>query len=751
MLVAIAAILFGVGVTYRAQKKILRELAPPKPAVLPNELNSTAEDWAWTKSEGGKVEVEICAKDFRQVKDASRTDLQGVRLKLFHQDHGKYDFVKSASATFFLNEHRLYSDGAVQITLDMPIEDGARPCSIPQAQPAHKLVSIESSGVTFDSESGHADTDRPTRFIFEHGDGTSNGASYDPNTHQLELLNDAKMNWQPVGPHAQPMLIEAGNVEYRESESQILLKPWGRLTRENTVVEGENPVVQLQDKRIHQITATKAHGSDTYPNRTLQYAADELWVDFNDAGVVQKITAQTNARLVAANASSETTVTAYHVEMMFEPENGQSVLTQVAAVGNSQVSSKPLPVPGRQIGETHILRADQLEMKMRPGGREIASIAALTPGVLEFIPNLPTQHHRTLNGKNIVIAYGPQNRIGTFHAIEVTTQTDPTADERKRKVAGSITTSKEMLARFDPKTSKMAELEQTGDFRYQQGDRRARAAKATLDEDQNVIVLQTAARVSDPTGFTSADRIRMDQKTGDFTAEGHVNSSRMPDKDQQKNSQMLSGDEPLQAQARKVVSTDHNRRIHYEGSVLLWQGANRIQANAVDIDREKRSLIGDGSVVTSLWEEPKDEQKRKTATPVLTVVHAGHLVYTDANRLAVYTGGIELTRVALRVKSRELQAYLAASGADSRLEKAIADGGVEVFQAAKDRTRTGTAEHSEYYTSDQKLILTGGKPTLVDSKDGTAQGAQLTYFANDARLLINGSPGHPAKSQVKQK
>ena len=28
--------------------------------------------------------------------------------------------------------------------------------------------------------------------------------------------------------------------------------------------------------------------------------------------------------------------------------------------------------------------------------------------------------------------------------------------------------------------------------------------------------------------------------------------------------------------------------IHYEGGVTMWQGANRIQADTVDIDREKK-------------------------------------------------------------------------------------------------------------------------------------------------------------------
>ena len=167
----------------------------------------------------------------------------------------------------------------------------------------------------------------------------------------------------------------------------------------------------------------------------------------------------------------------------------------------------------------------------------------------------------------------------------------------------------------------------------------------------NVIVLDGIAHMLDATGSTTADRIRMDQRTGDFEATGNVNSSRMPEKDPNKNSQMLSSDEPLQAQARRMVSTNRNHSIHYEGNVLMWQGANRITADTIDVEREKRNLTADGHVVSSLWEQPKDDAK-KGGPAMLTVVHAPRLVYQDDTRLAEYSGGVDLVRGKMHVKSK---------------------------------------------------------------------------------------------------
>ena len=75
-----------------------------------------------------------------------------------------------------------------------------------------------------------------------------------------------------------------------------------------------------------------------------------------------------------------------------------------------------------------------------------------------------------------------------------------------------------------------------------------------------------------------------------------------------------------------------------------------------------------------------------------------------------------MNRPNLQVKAREIRAFLADSGADSRLEKAFADGAVQIVQTLPDVTRTGTAEHSEYYTGEQKVILQGGDAEVADSK-----------------------------------
>jgi lipopolysaccharide transport protein LptA len=143
----------------------------------------------------------------------------------------------------------------------------------------------------------------------------------------------------------------------------------------------------------------------------------------------------------------------------------------------------------------------------------------------------------------------------------------------------------------------------------------------------------------------------------------------------------------------------------------------------------------------------------KDAKPVFTVVRASDLVYTESSHEAVYQGGVTLERPALTVDARTLHAFLTA---DSTLEKAIADGAVKIVStelstAKEKRTRTGTAEHAEYYTAEQKVILTKGNPKVVDSVKGQTTGQELIWWADNDRFVVNGVAEQPARTRFKKK
>ncbi len=100
---------------------------------------------------------------------------------------------------------------------------------------------------------------------------------------------------------------------------------------------------------------------------------------------------------------------------------------------------------------------------------------------------------------------------------------------------------------------------------------------------------------------------------------------------------------------------------------------------------------------------PNPPPSRRQKAAVLTVVQAQLQLYRGESAGGVYRGRAILPP-GMQVKARELKAFLADSDADSRLQKAFADGGVEIRRRSPGRQRTGTGEHGEYYVDDQKVI-----------------------------------------------
>ena len=222
-------------------------------------------------------------------------------------------------------------------------------------------------------------------------------------------------------------------------------------------------------------------------------------------------------------------------------------------------------------------------------------------------------------------------------------------------------------------------------------------------------------------------------------------------------SPMMSNQEVTQARAQKLTAGQRGQKLHYEGSAVAWQGANRIEADRIDIDQETRVVEAHGNVISQFADKAATDAKAKgrSAATVFTVVKAADLEYTESTRLAYYRGGVILTRPGLTVTGRELRAYLNDSSQDNSLEKAITDGSAKIVSINTDakgrRVRTATSDHAEYYTADQKLFMEGGQPEMTDSVKGKTTGRQLTWFANSDRLLVDGEESKPALSTIRKK
>jgi lipopolysaccharide export system protein LptA len=340
-------------------------------------------------------------------------------------------------------------------------------------------VHIKSSGVRFDSKSGAASTERPASFQFDRGEGKSVGARYDPATRELHMHNEVALTWFGSTPGKQ-MEVQAGSLVYHEAESKIFLTPWTKFKRGTLAVEAAGTVVTLVDGAIQHIEAQQARGVETQPKRQLEFAADGLRMRFNAEGEVENLIGERNAKLVSTAASAQTTVTSNRVDLEFEASAEESTLKKALATGGSVVESKPRPRSGSPLPDTRIVKSQTIVLYMRPAGEEIDRVETESPGTVEFIPNAPGQRKRLLTGERMSMAYGVENQIRTFRASNVSTRTEREPVKGKPPLPPALTWSKDLSAEFDEKTGDLKKMEPWDDFRYVEGERRAKAQRAIL-------------------------------------------------------------------------------------------------------------------------------------------------------------------------------------------------------------------------------------------------------------------------------
>ena len=673
----------------------------------------------------------------------------------------------------FLDERSgvLKSDGAVQIVINVPADENPN-----DKAKMSKHVQVSTSGVVYETKTGRAASSQLANFVFPAGGGSAVGVEYDPNTKILHLKSKIALDWVGSGPQENKMHVEAGDLIYKEAEQKIYLSPWSKMQRQSTLIQAQNSVVTLQDGYLHQIDSDQPRGTDDRDDRHVEYSAEKMTAFFDEYGEMVQITGDKNARVVSRQTAAETLLTGDRANLLFAVTdtplpNGtvksESDLHLVSADGHAVAESKPLPVPGILPSETRLLRSEHIDLEMKPGGKEVKEIRTAQQAQLEFKPNRPEQVHRILDAARLRILYGENSYVDTFMGWNVATHTDKPASAGKAAVgkegkpAGppppALTWSDVMTAKFVPGSNQISTIDQQGNFRYQEGVRKASAKKAFLEQALNRITLTDSAKVVDDSGSATADRIVMNQANGDMDAFGHVLSTHAPDKNEKPGTSMLDASQPMQAKADNMQTRENNTKIFYQGNVTMWQGANRITASKIDLDREEQSLHAVGNVVSELVdnkEESADADSGPKAVPVsadgpiYTTVEAPELLYRDDTRRALYTGGATLTRQGMTISCKKLEAFLSPktkeNNNDSSLDHAFADGNVVVFKLLpNNRKRTATSEHGEYFTADEKVVLNGGSPQMVDSIKGITRGRELVYYSGDDHLMVEGATKIP--------
>jgi lipopolysaccharide export system protein LptA len=764
LLLAVTTMLAVVVSDYLATQRNGSAGALKEPAEIPRNLDSKASRWTWSQSSANERKVEIHAATVEQIRDTTLLQLRGVELLIYRPDANSYDRIICDSARF--DGETLYSEGEVTVILGLVTGDTGRG--------KKKPTTIRSTGVTFESKTGVASTDRYAEYEFDGGIGHSLGSFYDSVHRYFRMNSEAYVERHASTLGEPPLKIRAGELTYYEIGQRVDLKNGASLERGGQKLEAAEAYVHLEKGVIRLITATDAHGEEQQASRVVRCETPRMDARYSPQQILEHVYGQGPSVMTSESEASLIRAEGNRMDLNYETPAGtsQSVLREAYVRQSAVLVAQPAPGSTAKQGQIRRVSSESLHLKMDDTAENIEFVETLARGRLDLLPVVPDGLHDVLEADRIKMFYAAGNRMQKLQASgKVALERQPQGSRAGRNPEPLHTFSGGLLGEFDPASGALQTLRQWGDFRFDQGDRSGRAQEAQFDLAANQIELNNQAEVWDPNSRTAADHLTLDEKSSDFTARGKVSSvyqekpgkaaSGAGDADSP-GGDLFQSSEPLYAAAERMVSNQQSGVLEYHGKARLWQGTDRLEAEQIRIERHQKKLTAEGNVLSVISEkgegsaaDPGDGKVSPAVQRPPVEVRANAMQYDDATRQVAYQGAVELRREALRVKTDNLDAWLEPPGtAGSRLEKAVARGAVEIVETAATPghpQRKGFGERAQFYPTEDKVILEGEPAQVRNARQDTTRGSELTYYLGDDRLLVLGGPQQRSYSLRRRK
>jgi lipopolysaccharide export system protein LptA len=671
-----------------------------------------------------------------------------------------------------------------------------------------RLIHVRTSGLVFMRELGVAATDQDVEFEFNGMNGFAHGADYSSDTGLLVLHSAVKVNGVRDG---RPVVLTASRAEMDRANNRVTLAQ-AKYVSVGGAQTGGAQTAAAQRAVVH----LRSDGSGV---ESLD-AEGEVMLEQGDGGRV--VAQRAN---VAMSADGRAQAVRLYDGVRYAVDDPLRQARGEAAEGQAAFDKKGRPEQVVLKGAVHLteqvravataawnereLGADQVELAL---GADGAGKAQLRDAKASGSPRLKmVDAAREKKGPvssalagDVLTAHFVQadgaTRISEAHGVGHTalrrvneigvedTSSGDTMDVRFRMAAADVKKSgvEEIATAVQQGNVVMTHkpVRKPGDAPAEQ---RATAQKAVYDGSTRWVTLTGGVQVKDEAGSALwADKVAMEQGSGDGVAEGAVKASYLQPKagQSQGQSELVH---VLAARAEMKRAADQTIFYGEAGRpARLWQGGSQVEAPVLQFEQKQRRLVargeGQGSpmaVHTVLVGRGAGTGAGKPDAGKSGAVRVAsrELVYSDEARRAEFSGGVEVENSGGRMRGQGVMVYLQSAGAGNKpaaavgaadvkaaglqggfmggsVERIVVIGQVEIEQLG----RRATGEQLVYTASDGLYVLTGttaAPPKIMDETQGTVTGASLRFHSGDQSVVIsngeNSGDGQRVRTETRVK
>ncbi len=176
----------------------------------------------------------------------------------------------------------------------------------------------------------------------------------------------------------------------------------------------------------------------------------------------------------------------------------------------------------------------------------------------------------------------------------------------------------------------------------------------------------------------------------------------------------------------------------YTGNARAWQDDNFVRGDKLTIYINEKKMDANGRVQSGVYNARRND---KSSVPVFAT--ADSMSYSDPNRLLHYESNVDIRQGSDRITSGIADVHLTKDS--NEMEKTVAQRNVVLTQP----NRKGSGDWVEYTTSNEVAVLKGNPARVEDAEKGNTEGARLTVYMREDRVVADDPRGPQSPGRVR--
>jgi len=614
-------------------------------------------------------------------------------------------------------------------------------------------LKVNTEALSFDQNSGIAQTDSPVSFERENVSGTSTGAVVEQKAKRLTLKNNVQLTIAPgqsvkSKTRSRSVSIKAAHGTFDQQSLLLAFSGGVTVEQEADILSGDNLNAFLNEQKRLQRAEIRGNSYMRVmdPGRSAEVHSVNMDFFMDQDQRLERALATNDIAARTLEGDSDVQVSGSNsLEVTFQPQDDTSLLKQMVAGGRSVIT---MSAPKSKANDPHAankrLTANAVKLTWRTTGRDLEKAEATGDAELFIEPLVSSAkaERKKLNAPQFDCDFFEAgNLVRSCKASGGTKATlDPMQPSQKR---GTRTlTSQNMTAVFLKDTQDIERVDAQGDGKFNENDRNGLAANVSYTAaDETVRMRGGEPTVWDSRGRTKAIELDTDLANDVSYARGKTTTTYY-------SQEQTKGATPFSKTKSPVYIASDRGEVHHEsgqtiytGNARAWQDDNYVRGDKLTIYANDSRMEASGHVQSAIYNAKRRVAGNLTVVPVFAA--ADSMFYSDPDRKIHYEGNVDIKQGTDRLTSEVADVYLLKDS--NEMEKTIAQRNVVVIQP----NRKGTGDWVEYTSASQIAILKGNPARVDDVEQGNTEGNRLTLSMADGKVTADDARGPLAPGRVR--